>query len=68
MGVAISRTTKSADKAPVKRGAKSKGVVVTKTAKGLKLTDNGVVKLQFKVVSKTEMKQYKHPMYKPLLP
>ena len=51
-----------------KRGVKAQGVVVTKTPKSLKLTDNGIVKLKFKVVSKTEMKQYKHPMYKPLLP
>ena len=68
MGVAASLIAKTTVKASSKKDTKAKGVVVTKTAKGLKLTDNGVVKLQFKVVSKTEMKQYKHPMYKPLLP
>ena len=68
MGVATSLIAKTTVKASSKKDTKAKGVVVTKTAKGLKLTDNGVVKLQFKVVSKIEMKQYKHPMYEPLLP
>ena len=49
-------------------GAKAKGVVVSITSEGLQLADNGVIKLNFKVVAKAEMQQCKHPMYKPLLP
>lgn len=66
MGVAAGKS-RTVGNAPGKRGI-AKGIVITKTTKSLKLTDNGITKLSFKVVSKAEMKLYKHPMYKPLLP
>jgi len=67
MGITISKV-KTPVKASGKGGANAQGVVVTKTSRGLKLTDNGVIKLNFKVVSKAEMQRSKHPIYKPLLP
>ena len=67
MGVTINKA-KTVVKYSSKRVTNAQGVVVTKTSRGLKLTDNGVIKLNFKVVSKAEMQRSKHPIYKPLLP
>lgn len=48
--------------------AKGSGVVITKSSRGIKVTDNGVIRMKFTVISKTELKGYKHPLYKPLIP
>jgi len=67
MGIA---SIKSGTRSKAKRSTNdvAKGVVVTKTARGFSVTDNGVVRMKFKVISKAELKGYQHPLYKPLIP
>lgn len=67
MGTASIKSSTNTD-ANATINAKANGVVVTKTARGFNVTDNGVVRMRFKVLSKAELKSYKHPLYKPLIP
>ena len=65
MGIASIESGKSSK---IKRNAENLGVVVTKTARGFSVADNGIVRMKFKVISKAELKNYHHPLYKPLIP